>query len=45
MPTNASAPQKKGSMFVRNATGLVRELTPFHAFNLVFAAILAPVGI
>jgi hypothetical protein len=32
-------------MFVRNATGLVRELTPFDAFNLVFAAILIPVGI
>ncbi|MCL4562028.1 MAG: APC family permease [Chloroflexi bacterium] len=34
-----------GKMFVRNATGLVRELTPFDAFNLVFAAILIPVGI
>lgn len=32
-------------LFVRNATGLVRELTPFDAFNLVFAAILIPVGI
>lgn len=32
-------------MFVRNATGLVRELSPFDAFNLVFAAILIPVGI
>ncbi|HHY80076.1 MAG TPA: APC family permease [Thermoanaerobacter sp.] len=32
-------------MFVRNATGLVRELTAFDAFNLVFAAILIPVGI
>jgi len=32
-------------MFVRNATGLVRELTPFDAFNMVFAAILIPVGI
>lgn len=32
------------SMFVRNATGLVRELTPFDAFNMVFAAILIPVG-
>jgi APA family basic amino acid/polyamine antiporter len=45
MPTKTSAPKKKGSMFVRNATGLVRELTPFDAFNLVFAAILVPVGI
>lgn len=33
------------SMFVRNATGLVRELSPFDAFNLVFAAVLIPVGI
>lgn len=41
----APAAPKKGSMFVRNATGLVRELTAFDAFNLVFAAILIPVGI
>lgn len=33
------------TMFVRNATGLVRELSPFDAFNLVFAAVLIPVGI
>ncbi|AEJ38245.1 amino acid permease-associated region [Sulfobacillus acidophilus TPY] len=32
-------------MFVRNATGLVRELSPFDAFNLVFSAVLIPVGI
>ncbi len=32
-------------LFVRNATGLVRELSPFDAFNLVFSAILIPVGI
>src|SRR5919108_4193054 len=31
--------------FFRNATGLVRELTPFDAFNLVFSAVLIPVGI
>ncbi|HLI05667.1 MAG TPA: APC family permease [Ktedonobacteraceae bacterium] len=31
--------------FVRNATGLVRELSPFDAFNLVFSAVLIPVGI
>ncbi|MGC9100647.1 MAG: APC family permease [Caldisericum sp.] len=37
--------EKKQKLFVRNATGLVRELTPFDAFNLVFAAILIPVGI
>ena len=33
------------STFVRNATGLVRELSPFDAFNLVFSAVLIPVGI
>ena len=33
------------SVFVRNATGLVRELSPFDAFNLVFSAVLIPVGI
>lgn len=32
-------------VFVRNATGLVRELSPFDAFNLVFSAVLIPVGI
>src|SRR5260370_4338035 len=31
-------------MFVRNATGLVRELSAFDAFNLVFSAVLIPVG-
>src|ERR671933_840473 len=34
-----------GGLFVRNATGLVRELTAFDAFNLVFSAVLIPVGI
>ncbi len=29
----------------RNATGLVRELSAFDAFNLVFSAVLIPVGI
>lgn len=43
--TTTSDVPRAGSMFVRNATGLVRELTPFDAFNLVFAAILIPVGI
>jgi amino acid transporter len=37
--------EKKTGMFVRNATGLVRELSPFDALNMVFAAILFPVGI
>ena len=32
-------------VFMRNATGLVRELSPFDAFNLVFSAVLIPVGI
>jgi basic amino acid/polyamine antiporter, APA family len=32
-------------MFTRNATGLVRELSAFDAFNLVFSAVLIPVGI
>jgi APA family basic amino acid/polyamine antiporter len=32
-------------VFVRNATGLVRELSSFDAFNLVFSAVLVPVGI
>ncbi len=34
----------KPTLFVRNATGLVRELTPFDAFNLVFSAVLVPIG-
>lgn len=42
MATPESAPP---TMFVRNATGLVRELSPLDAFNLVFAAVLIPVGI
>lgn len=40
-----SSDKPNSTMFVRNATGLVRELTPFDAFNMVFAAILIPVGI
>ncbi len=40
-----SGEKSNSTMFVRNATGLVRELTPFDAFNMVFAAILIPVGI
>ena len=32
-------------VFTRNATGLVRELSAFDAFNLVFSAVLIPVGI
>ena len=33
------------NLFVRNATGLVRELSAFDAFNLVFSAVLIPIGI
>ncbi len=39
--TQTSQPQ----LFTRNATGLVRELSAFDAFNLVFSAVLIPVGI
>jgi len=42
-----SSASESGSprVFMRNATGLVRELSPFDAFNLVFSAVLIPVGI
>src|SRR5229473_1452499 len=45
--TRAGAQPPGGSrnLFVRNATGLVRELSAFDAFNLVFSAVLIPVGI
>jgi amino acid transporter len=39
--TDSQEPQ----LFTRNATGLVRELSAFDAFNLVFSAVLIPVGI
>src|SRR6266516_942390 len=44
---STAAEAKVGSqgLFVRNATGLVRELNAFDAFNLVFSAVLIPVGI
>ena len=45
MSTSTSNTPGSMKMFVRNATGLVRELTAFDAFNLVFAAVLIPVGI
>lgn len=38
------APASSQSLFVRNATGLVRDLSPWDAFNLVFAAVLVPIG-
>lgn len=43
--TTAEAPGGGRDLFVRNATGLVRELSGFDAFNLVFSAVLIPVGI
>jgi len=42
---DAQPPGGSRNLFVRNATGLVRELTAFDAFNLVFSAVLIPVGI
>jgi basic amino acid/polyamine antiporter, APA family len=41
----AHPPASSRNLFVRNATGLVRELNAFDAFNLVFSAVLIPVGI
>src|SRR2546428_3598168 len=43
--TAAEAKVGSQGLFVRNATGLVRELNAFDAFNLVFSAVLIPVGI
>ena len=43
--TAAEASVGSQGLFVRNATGLVRELNAFDAFNLVFSAVLIPVGI
>ncbi|MDA8068671.1 MAG: APC family permease [Actinomycetota bacterium] len=43
--TTASGPGGGPTLFTRNATGLVRELSAFDAFNLVFSAVLIPVGI
>ncbi len=43
-PTPIRGTQSTQSLFVRNATGLVRDLTPFDAFNLVFSAVLVPIG-
>lgn len=38
------ATQSTSSLFLRNATGLVRELSSFDAFNIAFAAVLVPIG-
>ncbi len=32
------------SLFVRNATGLVRELSAFDSFNISISAVIAPIG-
>jgi APA family basic amino acid/polyamine antiporter len=37
--------QTASGLFVRKATGLVRELTIFDTFNMVFGAVLVPLGI
>ncbi len=46
-PGSAAPVQVKAEqgLFVRNATGLVRDLSAFDALNLVLAAVLLPVGI
>jgi basic amino acid/polyamine antiporter, APA family len=38
------ATESTPSLFLRNATGLVRELSAFDAFNLVFAGVSCPIG-
>ena len=43
--TIAEPAQKEKGLFVRNSTGLVRELSGFDAMNLVLAAVLLPIGI
>ncbi len=45
MPEVPAAPGGGRDLFVRNSTGLVRDLSAFDAFNLVFSAVLIPVGI
>jgi amino acid transporter len=46
MATTVAEPaQKEKGLFVRNSTGLVRELSGFDTMNLVLATVLLPVGI
>src|SRR5947199_9597888 len=45
MDTTEQTTTRPPTLFTRNATGLVRELSGFDAFNLVFSAVLIPVGI
>jgi len=40
-----SKPEEKKQVFVRNATGLVRALSPFDLFNLSYGQIMPAVGI
>ena len=42
-PSGAPTASTTG-LFVRNATGLVRDITGWDAFDLVFAAVLVPLG-
>lgn len=43
--SSSSAPEEKKAVFVRNATGLVRSLSPFDLFNLSYGQIMPAVGI
>lgn len=44
-PKPAAAPtESSSSLFVRNATGLVRELGAFDSFNISVSAVIAPIG-
>ena len=45
MDTTESTPSGGHELFIRSSTGLVRDLSAFDAFNLVFSAVLIPVGI
>jgi basic amino acid/polyamine antiporter, APA family len=45
MSTTAEQAGAGKGLFVRNSTGLVRELSPFDALNLILAAVLFPIGI
>jgi len=42
---SSDVPDEKKKVFVRNATGLVRSLSPFDLFNLSYGQIMPAVGI
>src|ERR1700753_481393 len=42
---DATPPASSRNLFVRNATGLVRGLSPFHSSNMFVSAVRIPVGI